>query len=368
MLFAACAAPPLPAPTSSLPAESPAPAAWLAPPSSPATSRAPVGEHEPVSEVVLGWHEGNAEVFDELANLIAVASWTASVRLLVAGPGEARELAEALAASGVPSERLRFQLHPVDSMWIRDYGPLFVRTDGALGLLDLPYHEARMLDDQVPFGLGSAWGLTVRSSDIPLEGGHIATDGAGRCVVSEAEVVGDPGLAAVVEWKLRRSLGCSEVIYVPELLDEPTGHVDLFLHLPGPLRALVGSYPPHFDPENAARLDEVAARLQAAGFRVDRVPMPDHDGRIVFRSYLNLLVVNDLVIVPIYEEIVGWETEEALAAIALAHPSRDVVPLPADGLIESAGAFHCVAITLPATPPNDARRLAGRPSASAVLP
>ena len=95
---------------------------------------------------------------------------------------------------------------------------------------------------------------------------------------------------------------------------------------------LLGTYAPEQDPQNSRILNENAAVLRtvdsAAGepFHVLRVPMPDN-GDGIFRTYLNGLVVNDVVLLPTYE---GYEHLEpaARAAYRAAFPGIRVVGVP----------------------------------------
>jgi agmatine deiminase len=119
----------------------------------------------------------------------------------------------------------------------------------------------------------------------------------------------------------------------------------MFLKVAPDATVLLGDYDPHTDPENARILAQNAALLQVttnvAGrhFRVVRVPMLENrDG--MFRTYLNGLVVNDIVLLPTYRD---YPVEERAAAAAhrLAFPGRQVIGLVADEIIRRGGAIHC---------------------------
>jgi len=150
---------------------------------------------------------------------------------------------------------------------------------------------------------------------------------------------------------LRAYYGCDKTIWLWPLYGEPTGHIDMFLKNASATTLLVGQYDPAVDPDNAALLDLnvqlLAAQTNADGspFEILRVPMPDNtDG--VWRTYMNGIVVNDLVLVPTYAAHATHEAS-ALAVHAQAFPGRTVVGLDSEDIIGWGGAIHCVTRTRP---------------------
>lgn len=309
------------------------------------------GEFEPVDEVLLGWEGGNWEhlpFFTTLAQELA----SSRTRLVLVGTAEDRgEFVQHLEASGVDAARLGAVDAVVDTMWIRDYGPVYVRSPaGELLVVDLPYHEDRPHDDALPEVLAFARGQRSIATKLPLEGGHLQADGAGRCVITDdamQRAVVDAGLTpAEVESELRELFGCFHVTWVPALIGEETGHLDMFALLTGPGQILVGEYTPSSDPENAQILDEVARLLTVSGFRVTRVPMPSNEHGLLFRTHTNALIVDDAVFVPIFEHERGTE-QRALQVFARAFPGRRIVPIDSSSMITLAGAVHCATRGVP---------------------
>lgn len=299
------------------------------------------------------WHRDNWEYLKPFADVVmGAADAGVPVTMLVANAYQERRLVRAFDDLSVPHAHVVFERVATDSMWMRDYGPMVVTNpSGEVALVDLPYGDDRPLDDRVPEKLARLWELPLLRSDLQMEGGHILTDGIGHCVVTDDLIARN--LADGVYWDdirdhLHALLGCRSVITLPALLDEPTGHVDLFVSIPGPRRALVGRYRRSEDPENAQRLDDAAEILRDAGFKVDRIPMPSNGSRYLFRSYTNLLALNGVVLMPVYEQDPRFEGQ-AVAAVRKAYPGRRVRRVPADSLIELAGAIHCTAVTLPAS-------------------
>jgi agmatine deiminase len=276
---------------------------------------------------------------------------TPEVPLVVAGEPEDRDLfVDFLRGQGVMGDRVQTIDAPLDSMWVRDYGPVFVRgVGGMMWVVDLPYHANRGLDDELPQRVGAQERLLTLSEKLPLEGGHIASDGQGLCIVSEDVVVEalEPTTdEAFVRARLDAVFGCRHTVFVPPLFAEETGHVDVFAMITGPARVVVGEYSRREDRVNARRLDEAASRLTDAGFEVTRIPMPSNDHWGTFRTYTNALILDRSVLVPTYRRHRLHE-ERALEILADAFPGRRIVPIEASPLAELGGAIHCATRTIP---------------------
>ena len=132
-------------------------------------------------------------------------------------------------------------------------------------------------------------------------------------------------------------------------MGEGTGHVDMYVHIVGPARAIVGEYTEDQDAANKQATDTGAQMLEEAGYTVTRVPMPDNDNHYTFRSYTNALAVEDVVLVPVYDEDQTGEAE-ALEAFEEAYAADgrewEMVPMDSDAVIRYAGAIHCITMTV----------------------
>jgi agmatine deiminase len=306
------------------------------------------GEFEKASEVMLGWGNGAWQLEEFLVDLARAAAEESGVTVVVPGQGAASWVSAALAEGGVDMDAVELLVAQIDSVWMRDYGPLVVRGPGGQVVIDPRYYWGRWADDFFPTALAWHRSLPVSRPPIEMEGGNLLSDGAGRCVTTEALIAQNSHLgytAADVRKILRDYFGCEVTAIVPPLFGEGTGHVDMLVHITGPGEVMVGRYTTAQDSVNAARLDTAASRLSAAGFWVTRVPMPRNDNRTVWRTYTNSLAVNDSVLVPVYGEDRSRENE-ALSRFAQAYPGREIVPIDADEIIYWSGAVHCVAMSV----------------------
>lgn len=282
-------------------------------------------------------------------DLISSAAGHASITIAV-GPDESTDEVETtLADFGISPSDVRIVELPVDTIWVRDFGPLVVEdSHGARSALDLKYFGSDRDEVFATIASHELWGIPARTDDLILDGGNILSDGAGRCVTTgfvlddEFRPKDEPDFGE----RLKELFGCREVIVLPRLFGEETGHVDMYVALPGHGRAIVGSYPAWQDPENALLLDEAAEQLRVAGFEVSRIPM-GYNADSIYRTYTNLLALNGIVLVPIYPDHPFGE-REALLAIGAAYPGREIVPVIATEPIALGGAIHCATNALPA--------------------
>ena len=301
-------------------------------------------EYEPVAEVLLAWDtEPEFETF--FADLVSVASESAPVTILL---GEAQQPARVLAVArefGANMANIRILEADVDSVWVRDYGPLVVREEGQRRVVD-PRYFGELGDDQAPKHLAEKhWNLPLDELPLDIEGGNLLSNGAGLCLTSEAVIRENGHRLSIEEIQelLRTRLGCTKLAVLTPLVGEPTGHVDMFATFTAANEVIVGEIL-EGDYENAMVLDENAERLRALGMMIRRIPMPHHDDGL-FRTYTNAMAINQIVIVPVYPEDDRYQ-DAALRVFAEAYPLRTIIPIVASEIIERAGAVHCVGMTV----------------------
>jgi len=262
---------------------------------------------------------------------IATALWTGAdahiyLNTWAPYPGDLKETCSTMLNDyfGISSEWVNWYLDfESDSFWLRDFGPLFVRD-----------------------------------------------------VVDANPQVDE----ATVRALFKKQLGCEELVIVKALNDHATGHVDMWMAWADHNTLLVGEYQPLQDAVNRAIIEN-NVKKKLKGLRnpvtgdpieIVRVPMPSNcpaetlpgkrpgtelpplasqwcahvpRGERIWRSYLNVLFINNILMLPTYAQDRSYEDE----AIAIWESfGFDVIPLDADLIAPSQGEFHCVAKTLDA--------------------
>lgn len=294
---------------------------------------------------------------DDIARLVrTLAGHGNRVRLLVNGV-EAEKTATAAVGSLAEVVPARY-----GDIWLRDTGPIFAHT--AEGLVALRFRTNSwggkyLLPDDVTVGddVARLAGTPVRRFDFILEGGAVDHDGEGTILTTRQTLL-NPNRNGwskdAAEAALRRAFNARAIIWIDEGLknDHTDGHIDNIARFVAPGRVVCQAASGPDDP-NRDTLDAIAATLAAAtdakGRRLEVVRVPGVGlyrnalGEIGPASYMNFVIANGVVVVPVY----GTASEaEALAALQAVFPDRKVVGLPSRGLLGSGtaggGSFHCI--------------------------
>ena len=167
------------------------------------------------------------------------------------------EMAAARAACGPKVELLAC---PVDDLWVRDTGCVFVRAaDDQRAAVDFNFNgwgnkQAHAADRAVAAFMSSAAKVQRLRTPLTLEGGAIEVDGEGTALITESCVLNDnrnPGRSkAEVEKALGALLGVHRIIWLPGLRGHEItdGHTDFYARFAGP--AVVCA---HLDNDPASR-------------------------------------------------------------------------------------------------------------------
>ena len=282
----------------------------------------------------------------------AVADSGQEVRLIVRDAGNEQRV-RSLVSGSVTLERRVY-----GDVWLRDTGPLVVRSDGA--------RQARLFgfngwggkylmpgDDAIGADLAASAGLAADRCDWILEGGALDGDGTGL-VATTAQCLLNPNrnpalTQADLEVRLARDLGFNRVLWLGEGLinDHTDGHVDNLARFVAPNRLALPRATGPGDP-NAAIYADAAARARDFGVEVVEVPSPglvDRGGMVQPASYMNFVIANKVVIVPVFGT---QHDEDGVAAIAELFPHHAVIGLMADAVLAGGGGFHCSSQQMPA--------------------
>ncbi|MBV0920148.1 agmatine deiminase family protein [Mycobacteroides chelonae] len=249
---------------------------------------------------------------------------------------------------------------PLDDLWIRDSGPVFVRNDTGKAAVDFNFNgwgnkQKHDSDATVAAEVAKRAGVRVLHTDLVLEGGGIEVDGDGTAIITESCVLNNNrnrGRSKKdVEAELARLLVLQKIIWLPGIagMDITDGHTDFYARFAGPGVVVAGldNDPDSFDYDVTRRhLDILEKATDAAGraLRVEVLEAPEQ-GRDDFESedfaagYINFYVCNGGVIAPEF----GDPDADAAAKSTLeaVFPGRRVVQLDIDGIAAGGGGIHC---------------------------
>ncbi|MCH9728213.1 MAG: agmatine deiminase family protein [Actinomycetia bacterium] len=249
---------------------------------------------------------------------------------------------------------------PLDDLWIRDTGPVFVTGNGTTAAVNFNFNgwgEKQDFDQDADVAdfVAARAGAEVLPTDLVLEGGGIEVDGQGTALITESCVLNsnrNPGWSkADVEAELWPLLGLDKIIWLPGVAGEDItdGHTDFYARFarPGVVVAGFDPDPASFDHEVTVRhLDILASATDAQGRSLEVVVL-ESPGQLrpEFRSddfaagYINFYVCNGAVIAP---EFGDPDTDRiAIQELERLFPDRRVVQINIDGIAAGGGGIHC---------------------------
>ena len=331
-------------------------------------------EWEPQEAVWFAWPSrddlwsGRLErVREQLADLYVLAAKYQTVRVLCAE--DRQELLLGLLNSSGGSDRIELYDYRTDDVWIRDFGPLFLLSEGSneLCIADWRYNAwgnkfpKQERDDRASAWIADRLGLRRFAFQSVLEGGAIESNGAGQLMTTEAVLLNPNRNGEMSRQKMDQELcsglGADSVLWLKAGLagDDTDGHIDNLARFFKSDGILIADTTDGENP-NFKALQENIARLQnfrtAEGrpFASVQMPLPNllnEDGEPLAASYLNYLVLNGAVLVPTYGQ--KEADEDAIGILSNCFPGREIVGFDCRDFIHEGGALHCMSQNQPAT-------------------
>ena len=317
-------------------------------------------EFDSVAGLIFAW-EAYSTLLTELIKEVAEddTAW-----VVVDNTSEENSVSNTLSNANVNMDRVGFQVIATNSVWIRDYGPWWIiEPVNSRAIIDLVYNRPRPLDDTFPESAAGYFGINYYGLGLIEAGGNMLLDGQGAVIVSNVIFDGSQGFDPTLtqdqlEQYFLDYFGVHKVIVTPHLINDGTGHIDMFVKLINDSTVIVGEYenqsagyPGNYDICNQVA-SQLANETNGAGrpFNVVRMPMPQFNNGITY-TYINSLIVNNKVLVPIY----GLSTEFAnddsvLALYQTIMPGVEAVGFDCNQIIPANGAIHCIAMKVPALP------------------
>ena len=317
-------------------------------------------EFDSVAGIIFAW-EGYSTLLTELIKEVAEedTAW-----VVVDNTSEENSVINTLSNADVNMDHVVFQVIPTNSVWIRDYGPWWIiEPENSRAIIDLVYNRPRPLDDAYPELAAEYLGIYYYGLGLIEAGGNMLLDGKGAVIVSNVIFDGsqgfDPNLTQdQLEQYFLDYFGVHKVIVTPHLINDGTGHIDMFVKLINDTTIIVGEYENqsagfsgNYDICNQVA-NQLANETNGAGrpFNIVRMPMPPYNNGITY-TYINSLIVNNKVLVPIYGFSNEFASDDSILALyETIMPGVEAVGFDCNQIIPANGAIHCIAMKVPALP------------------
>lgn len=281
---------------------------------------------------------------------------------------------EAATARSMVNEKVIIKETEVDDLWIRDFGPVFVRdrdtnsTDAAVDFnfnywggrfeptMDHTFARRTLIND--------FQGVSRHQAGIVSEGGALEVDGEGTLLVTDSSIINENRNLGKskeeIETHLRNLLGVHKIIWLRGVkgLESTDWHIDAFARFVEPGYVILSQPPKSAHPAildvYEAAIEVLKSTTDAKGrlIQVTSCPEPDQDtlpgGSVegMVTSYVNYLLVNNGLILARFGEP---ETDEkALELIRRLFPTRQIAQVHINELPRLGGGIHCATQHVPA--------------------
>lgn len=335
-------------------------------------------EWEPQEAIWLSWPSKNPKhwpgTLDKVeavfAKIAAAVSRQEIVRINTGSTGK-RRVTDLLREADADMERVELFHHLNDDVWCRDHGPIFLkhRETGKIAATNWGFNGwggkfgPYDFDNKIPERITETLGIKRFDCDMILEGGSIEVNSLGQLLTTEAVLLNpnrNPDLSREeIETKLREMLGIKEVFWLSRGIegDDTDGHIDDLARFVDD-RTILITVEKHTTSPNYAPLNENRERIR--DFRLPDGSKPEiveiqMPGRceepgwrlpVLPASYVNFLILNGAVLVPVF----GQKNADAKAVglIGELFPDREIVPINVLDLVKEGGAIHCISQQQPA--------------------
>ena len=306
--------------------------------------------------------EGHLEgVREEFVQLIAMIARFEPVMLNVRDEEVEREARARLEKTENGLQNITFHRIPLNDVWFRDNGPLFVKNaEGQIALTDWTFnawgekYSPWDKDDCAPQEVAKTLGMKRFAFPQVMEGGALELNSRDVCLTTRSCLLSqhrNPNMAQnEIEAVLRDALGVKHLIWLEAGLegDHTDGHIDTIVRFTDD-QTIICSVEEDEDDPNFETMQRNLSLLQTLRdgegnpYRITELPLPEKrlelDGVRLPLTYANFYIGNGFVTVPIYDDV---NDERALEILRPLFPGREVIGLKATSLITGGGAFHCV--------------------------
>ncbi|MDF1823713.1 MAG: agmatine deiminase family protein [Verrucomicrobiales bacterium] len=335
-------------------------------------------EWEPQEAIWFSWPSGNPQnwpgtlhrVEAVFARIAACVSQYEKVRINT-DPAKRDAILSLLCKAGASIEQVELFDHVNDDVWCRDHGPIFLkhRESGEIAATNWEFNgwggkfEPYLNDNRIPEQVTETLSLRRFDSQMVLEGGSIEVNSLGQLLTTEAVLLNpnrNPGLSRrEIEKELCDMLGVKEIFWLGRGIegDDTDGHIDDLARFANDNTILITTERDSSSPnhqvlaENRERIDDFCLPGGSKPEIVEiQMPAPclEPDWRLPFlpASYVNFLILNGAVLVPVFGQ--KEADNNAVGLIGELFPNREIIPINVIDLVKEGGAIHCITQQQPA--------------------
>ncbi|MCH2451027.1 MAG: agmatine deiminase family protein [Gracilimonas sp.] len=267
-----------------------------------------------------------------------------------------------LSLKPVELDRIVIHQQKINTVWARDYGPVFVIKGDSYVITDWEYnawgekYTPWENDNTLPSFIANKFNIKRVEPGMILEGGSIEVNGSGVLLTTESVLLNEnrnPKLSqSEIENILKEYLGIDQIIWLKQGLagDITDGHVDNITRWlnEDTVVTMVCEDP---DDINYERLQENLEILRSVKLKngrnlhIETLPLPKismegiitDDTKYVPASYASYYIANGVVIVPLYDQ---QYDKKALKLFRTYYKGRKVIGIPSQDLVWGHASIH----------------------------
>ena len=238
---------------------------------------------------------------------------------------------------------------PNNDVWIRDYGPFFVKQISEKKILNFEFNawgkkfSPWNLDNNVPKEVAFYKGLEIESYPLVLEGGAVEFNGSKTALATEESIINknrNPRLSRKqLESVIKSAFNLEKIIWIKKGLvgDHTDGHIDNVARFISNNKVLV-SVAKDKKNKNHKRLEEVVSALKKHKLKTVELPLPNLSKQVP-NSYANFIFVKNGIIFPTFN---CKEDKLAEKIFKKVFPKRKIVGIDCSLLLKEGGGLHCI--------------------------
>lgn len=256
------------------------------------------------------------------------------------------------------------KIYPINDVWARDYGPIFVKNEQDFVITDWEFnawgekYPPWDCDNNVPEFLANQMNIKSFKTNMILEGGAIDVNGNGDLLTTESVLLNknrNPELSKnEIEDQLKQYLGVENIIWLKSGLagDDTDGHIDDITRFLNEYTVLTMVCEDESDVNYKALQEnwdilKSAKLANGSKLKIETLPLPKTkiegttvDGsEYVPASYANFYIANGCVLVPLYDDRFD---EMALTLFQKYFPEREIIGINCADLVWGQGSIHCI--------------------------
>lgn len=283
-----------------------------------------------------------------------------TVHIIAYNEEEQVRIEKLLQENDVALSAVDFVIMETDDVWMRDTGPIFTIKNGeTLAIANFIFDgygneiepEYYAKDAQIAANIAAEKDFECIDIDMVLEGGSVEVDGNGTLIAAKSSVVGTERNTDMsveeVESYLKKYFGVTNIIWIEGLknYDITDGHIDACVKFAGDNKLVTLPYEDFMwyctETEEDWEIVSNAVNAEGVPYEIVEIPLTEtfYEELEDYGCYLNYYVGNEVVLVPVYDDV---NDQVALEIIAELYPTRKVVGIDCLNLALFGGMVHCV--------------------------